>query len=182
MTATELLAALAELAKEVPGGVALIGAFARNAWAPPRATTDLDLAVAADPEVVARVEAVLAPLGFRTVRRQQVEAADDVPDIVVLRRDEGDPRQVDLLVAKSAFEASALGRAVPIAIGDASIPTVTAEDLIVYKLLASRPRDLEDVRAVLATQERAGRALDWSYIERWAQFWGIEDRLVGLRE
>lgn len=58
---------------------------------------------------------------------------------------------------------------------------ITAEDLIVDKLIADRPRDREDIRAVLSTQEREGRAIDWSYLERWTKFWEIEARLARLR-
>jgi predicted nucleotidyltransferase len=181
MTVLELLAAVEAVARKRAGCLALIGAYARNAWAPPRATTDLDLVVAADPATIAEIEEALAALGFRCVRRQQVDAADELADILIFRREEGDPRQVDLLVAKSDFEASALSRATAVDVGSLTLPVVTVEDLIVYKLIADRPRDREDIRAVLATQERAGRAIDWSHLERWCEFWGIGDRLARLR-
>ena len=176
---TDLLAALA--AALPPPRLALIGAVARNAWAPPRATSDLDLAVAATEDALAAADAALAALGFRCVRRQQAQAADALPDLLVYRRDAGEPRQVDLLVAKTAFEEEALRRAVAVDLPGARIPAATPEDLIVYKLLADRPRDRDDVRAILATQERAGRAIDWAHVERWCAYWEIGDRLARLR-
>ena len=41
--------------------------------------------------------------------------------------------------------------------------TCSAEDLIVFKLFAFRPRDLANVESVVM---RRGSELDWDYIER----------------
>jgi hypothetical protein len=38
-----------------------------------------------------------------------------------------------------------------------------AEDLIIFKLFAGRPRDIEDVRGILSFQKR----LDETYLDRW---------------
>ena len=74
-----------------------------------------------------------------------------------------------------------IARAERVAIGPCDIPVVSPEDLVVYRLLADRPRDREDVRAVLRTQARTARAFDWGHVERWAGFWQIGDRLDRLR-
>jgi len=44
-SATEALRATVAACETVQANYAVIGGVARNAWAPPRATTDLDLAV-----------------------------------------------------------------------------------------------------------------------------------------
>jgi hypothetical protein len=48
-------------------------------------------------------------------------------------------------------------------------------------VVADRPRDRDDIAAILGTQRRAGRKIDWAYVERWAGFWSLLDRLVALR-
>ncbi|MDI3467219.1 MAG: hypothetical protein OJF50_006040 [Nitrospira sp.] len=48
-------------------------------------------------------------------------------------------------------------------IGQAPVRFATAEDLIVHKMLAHRPRDIEDVRNVMLRQPRP----DLTYIRRW---------------
>jgi len=58
---------------------------------------------------------------------------------------------------------------------------ITPEDVVAYKLLADRPRDRDDIQEVICTQLRAARRLDWDYVERWALFWGIEERVAKLR-
>lgn len=55
-----------------------------------------------------------------------------------------------------------------------SIHFVTAEDLILFKLLAHRPRDLGDVADVLFVQGQ----LDENYLHHWADQLGITDRLA----
>lgn len=173
----ELLAALAQVFAGRPGAFALIGATARNAWAPPRATTDLDVTVAADATVLEQAQRALAELGYEVVRTHRADPEDELADLVVLRRPEGSPRQIDLLVAKTDFEVSVLERSVPVEIAGVRVRVATPEDLVVYKLIANRPRDLEDIDAIRRTQARSGPGLDRRYIERWARFWGVSERL-----
>lgn len=179
MTLAHVLAALVGAAGA--DSLAVIGAVARNAWAPPRATTDLDLAVSASASTLAAAEAALAALGYQCVRRQQADPADPLPDMLIFRAETAGLRQVDLLVAKTDFEREALRRATPVVVGERAVPVATPEDLIVYKLLADRPRDRDDIRAIVRTQTRAGRVLDWGYVETWSRYWSVTNRLRALR-
>jgi predicted nucleotidyltransferase len=163
------------------GSHAIIGAVARNAWAPPRATTDLDLAIAARPEALDSLDTKLREVGYVRVREHRVDASDPLPDIVIFRSEEGEPRQVDLLLAKTPFEQEVIEHAEHVTIGPLRSPVASPEHLIVYKLLADRPRDRDDVRAVLRTQTRAARSFDWGRVERWVEFWQITERLRRLR-
>ena len=179
MSLVDVLAAVEQAAGV--GSHAVIGAVARNAWAPPRATTDLDFTIAARPDTLVAIESALGTLGYRPVRRQQTEPGDTLPDIVILRSEDAEPRQVDLLMAKTPFEGEVIARAERIDVGPVATPVATPEDLVVYKLLADRPRDREDIRAILRTQSRTARSFDWAHVERWVSFWQISDRLARLR-
>lgn len=53
---------------------------------------------------------------------------------------------------------------------------VAMEDLLVLKLIADRRRDRIDLEGLAALPD-----LDWAYIERWCNAWGIADRLHALR-
>ena len=180
MTLVDVLSTVEDAAGG-PESFAVIGAVARNAWAPPRATTDVDLAIAARPEILQAIGCALRTLGYQQVRQQQADPGEQLPDIVIFRSEATGLPQVDLLVAKTPFEEQVLRRAVRIEVGPCAVPIASPEDLIVYKLLADRPRDREDIRAVLRTQARVGRPLDWQYVEQWAAFWRITDRLERLR-
>ena len=148
------LVSLVDVLKAIASAVdaesfSVIGAVARNAWAPPRATTDLDVTITARPATLTAVGDCLGALGYRTVRRQQVDPSDELPDIVIFRAEDADPRQVDLLLAKTPFEEEVLRRSVAVDIASHRVRVASPEDLVVYKLLADRPRDREDIRAVL---------------------------------
>ncbi len=158
---------------------ALIGAAARNAWAPPRLTTDLDVAIAADRSIYDAVVAALARLGYAAVAAHRADPDDDVPAVTLFRNEDAAApyRQVDVLVAGTAFEREAIDRAVTMALGDVSVRVVTREDLIIYKLIAWRPRDRLDIQDVLSTARLAGVELDWDRIRGWAAAWEVDDRL-----
>lgn len=180
MTLETLLATLCAAAGG-RGHFAVIGAVARNAWAPPRATTDIDVTVSGREDALLAIGNALEALGYVRVREHRTDPADPLPDIRTYRSPSGPPRQIDILVAKTPFEREVLARVEPIDLGGTELPVASPEDLVVYKLLADRPRDREDIRSILTTQERAGRPIDWAYIEHWSAFWRITDRLERLR-
>ena len=85
-----------------------------------------------------------------------------------------------MLVAKTPFEREAVDHAVIHDIGK-RCRVVRPEHLVVYKLIAGRPRDLADAEEVMRTRELAGETLGFGLIERWAREWGVEERLKRLR-
>jgi hypothetical protein len=83
-----------------------------------------------------------------------------------------DPRtgiRVDFIFSTTGYEAEAIRRAQRVDVGRGTVAFATAEDLIIHKLFAGRPRDLEDARGVV---RRKGPSLDWPYLQRWAVEFG----------
>lgn len=76
---------------------------------------------------------------------------------------------VDLLVALTDYQATALARA--------RDHWLTVEDVIVHKLIAGRPRDIDDVNSILST----GIAFDEGYVSEWAAAWELDDLWDTLR-
>jgi hypothetical protein len=70
----------------------------------------------------------------------------------------------DVFLAETAFQQEVIARRVTCAVEGRQVSLVTADDLILFKLIASRPRDLIDVQDVLFTQGD----LDEAYMRRWA--------------
>ncbi len=58
---------------------------------------------------------------------------------------------VDIVIAGPGLEEQFLDRARSIAVEGVRVPVATAEDVVVMKLLAARPKDLEDIAAILAS-------------------------------
>jgi hypothetical protein len=57
---------------------------------------------------------------------------------------------LDVVLAGPGLEEEFLDRAVLVDLSGITVPVISPEDLIVGKVLAGRPKDLEDVRAILA--------------------------------
>ncbi|MEO8604177.1 MAG: hypothetical protein ABI629_16495 [bacterium] len=75
---------------EAGAAYAIIGGVARNAWAAPRATADLDLAVVVPPAIYAPLLARLEAAGLTVRRTITADSKELVPDLVLLvhrRRD-----------------------------------------------------------------------------------------------
>ncbi|MCB9708134.1 MAG: nucleotidyl transferase AbiEii/AbiGii toxin family protein [Myxococcales bacterium] len=60
---------------------------------------------------------------------------------------------VDIVLAGPGLEELFLQRASEMIIDNATIPVARAEDLVAMKLLAGRPKDIDDVAAIIAAQE-----------------------------
>ena len=74
---------------------------------------------------------------------------------------------IDVALAAFPFEIEVIESATPWNLGEGiSIPTCSAEHLIVYKLVAARPRDVIDVDEIV---RRQGRRLDVDRIRRWGR-------------
>jgi hypothetical protein len=158
---------------------AIMGGCARNAYAEPRATKDVDLVVEVQAARFSDLQHAMAQGGF-----SQASAVADpdepVPDLVLYRDARG--RRIDVLFAHTAFERSALARRkILTPFGGTAAHVVSAEDLIVYKLIADRPQDRADIAAVIAAQRMRGEPVDWKYIQHWCDAWEIGDRLDALR-
>ena len=89
------------------------------------------------------------------------EPGTDQPYVVFIR---GADVAVDVLLAETDYQRTAMDRAVD--------GVITAEDVVIHKLLAWRPRDRDDIASIFAT----GRELDEAYIEDWADAWEVGDR------
>ncbi len=165
------LSALAAILRELGIRWALIGALAANRYrASPRLTQDVDLLLADAGSGLEVLEAAVRAAGW------QVRRASPEGELLRLRHPE--LGIADLLIAGTEYQQEALRRAreEPIGGGETA-PVLTAEDVIVHKLIAGRSQDLADIEAILAARV----PLDDPYIERWAAFWDVLDRWRGLR-
>ena len=140
---------------------ATIGGVALQHWGEPRFTKDLDLTVLVDPGDEPRLGGLLTRL-FQPRIPDAVEFSLQSRVLLIRVNDLCD---VDISFGLPGFETELMGRAVDYDIGqNRKIRLCSAEDLIVLKLLALRPRDREDVVGIL---QRQGSNLDKRYIRLW---------------
>ena len=150
--ADALLRDLSAALEEVKRRWYLFGAQAVAVHGRPRLTADVDATVDAEPSDASLIERALSAHGFearvpdveRFVERTRVLPLVHTPSALPL----------DLVFAGPGLEQEFLDNARVETIGAVEVPVIAAEDLVVAKVLAGRPRDLEDVRGILL--ERAG--------------------------
>lgn len=92
---------------------------------------------------------------------------------VLLLRHAASGTDIDLSFAMLAFENDALDRAESLTIGRRRVRVASAEDLVVYKAIAARERDLSDVERLL---EIHGDSIDLARVRR------TVEELAGLLE
>lgn len=158
-----------------------IGALAAIAWGRIRTTTDVDLVISASRQDLDAMTRALTPRGFALGAPVQADPNDPSPDISVFWSNELPSVRVDMFHAKTAFEVEVMKTAQQAEVGGRLIRVARPEAVIIYKLLASRPKDETDLSAVFEASVAAGRRLDWSLLDRWAADWGIADRLAAWR-
>jgi hypothetical protein len=139
----------------------VIGGVAVGTWGDPRVTRDVDLKVLLGRQDADRLLAVLAsdyvsllPDPHLALRKQAILFVEDRAGV-----------RLDLLLAETPYDIEAIrrGRDVEVA-PDITIRLCSPEDLIIYKMISTRPRDHEDARSVV---RRQGDALDDRYVLHW---------------
>jgi hypothetical protein len=132
----------------------VFGAQAVNLHGFPRATADLDLTIDL---------AQLAPRALiRELEKAGFSARFSDDDFIAATRvipvvHRATKLPVDLVIAGPGLEQQFLDEVQLQRVGNRRIPVLSPENLIVTKLLAARPKDLEDVRELIASR---GSSLD----------------------
>jgi hypothetical protein len=133
------------LQNEYPGMI--IGGMAVIALGYPRVTTDIDATVLAASE---RLDSFVERLGARHILPRIEKAADFArSNHVLLMRHQPSGIDIDITLATLPFEEEAIARRQPADFAGVTIFIPKAEDLVIYKMVASRPEDLRDVEELL---------------------------------
>lgn len=142
-------------------GSALIGGVAVAVWGEPRLTRDVDVKVAISREEASRLLSLLSS-DYESAYGKPEEVAHQM-GMIFLRDALG--TRIDLLLADMPFDRMAIQRARNVTVAPEVVARLcTPEDLIIYKMLSTRPRDLEDVKGIV---RRQGVALDRPYLLKW---------------
>jgi hypothetical protein len=173
---TETLHTLVRLLDRLSIEYAVMGGFAVRAHGVPRPTYDVDLAIVLGRERFAELFDQLRDLEFVIPEVYESDWVDRVEALPVLKlrryiRDES--LDVDLFLVECDFLAGVMQRRSQLDAEGKLLWVVSPEDLVLFKLLANRPRDWGDVSDVLFIQG----PLDDKYLRRWASELGISERL-----
>jgi hypothetical protein len=169
---TQVLAALNRCG--VPHVV--VGSFARNFHSFPRSTKDADIVLAVDAAALSRFQAELAG-GFSLDPQTTFETNTGTFRYTLIHRATEFKTELFLL-SQDAFDQERFSRRQAISFNGQATFVLTAEDVIVTKLRWLRPKDVEDIRDVIAVKSAT---LDWNYIHRWTAVHATRAQLDGIR-
>lgn len=128
----------------------LFGAQAAILYGAARLSADVDVTVALGDRGIAELVAALDATGFEARVPEPAAFAETSRVLPVLHRPTRMP--ADVVLAGPGLEERFLARAEARTIEDVVVPVASAPDLVVMKVLAGRPQDLEDAIAVLRAQ------------------------------
>ena len=146
---------------------AVIGGIAVSVWSRPRATEDVDFKVLLNRDGAQRLLDVLLPDytplqadPAQALRRHGVLFVKDIAGI-----------RIDLQLADVSFDEEAIQRARTIELEPGlSARVCSAEDLLIYKIISTRPQDQIDVEAIIRSQ---GNLIDDAYVLRWLRLFEL---------
>lgn len=141
----------------------LIGGQAVLLYGEPRLTRDIDITLGIN---VDRLQALLAVVKLLSLKPCPDDAEAFVRQTMVLPTlEEATGIRVDFIFSFTPYESQAILRARKVRILEQDVCFATVEDLIIHKIFAGRPRDIEDVRTVTAKNS----SIDMDYIEKWLE-------------
>jgi len=127
----------------------------------PRLTRDIDVTLGLDTDRLGDLLGVVQNLALKPLPD---DIGSFVKETMVLPTlDENSGIRVDFIFSFTPYEKEAIKRARKVKILNQKVNFATPEDLIIHKIFAGRPRDLEDVRVIL----QKNPDLDDPYIRNW---------------
>ncbi|MCR4318054.1 MAG: nucleotidyltransferase [Planctomycetes bacterium] len=156
----KLIARVAAKLDELGIDYMIIGGQAVMKHGEPRVTKDIDITLALDVSEANRIYAAMESLRLTSLAGNE----DFVRKTMVLpAKDEESQIGIDFIFSTSALEHEAIKRASSFEIEGTAAKFISAEDLVIHKIVAGRARDIEDAKSVIAKQTK----LDTKYVRRW---------------
>ena len=158
------LTALEKLLSHYENRWVVIGGVAVSMLARPRFTEDLDAMVLLSVDEVAEFIEVAKSAGIES-RISEAEVFAKKNRVLLLRHVKSDTR-IDISLGILPFEQELVERSIAYQVDDAlQVFLPTPEDLIIMKSVANRPKDLEDIRALVDKYPE----LDKGRLEMWVK-------------
>jgi hypothetical protein len=157
----ELLAKLGQGLNDRNIPYMIIGGQAVILYGEPRLTRDIDITLGIGKEGLPEILSLCTALSLKPIP-DNIDAFIE-KTMVLPTIDEAKGVRVDFIFSFTPYERGAIGRSKKILLNDISVNFAAPEDVIIHKIFAHRPRDLEDARMILLKNPD----IDLGYITRW---------------
>jgi hypothetical protein len=139
----------------------IIGGQAVLIYGEPRLTKDIDITIGANIDKYWDILNIVQNLNLKILPKEPYKFVKDTMVLPLL--DEKTGFRIDLIFSSTEYEKEALKRANKIKIGNTYVNYVSVEDLIIYKIISGRERDIEDLKVILIKNKK----IDEKYILKW---------------
>ncbi len=136
----------------------VIGGIANLVWGTPRATLDIDITISIEPQ---RLPALIEVLSH-SLQILPLDPQRFIEETSVLPLLSRSGIRIDLIIARLAYEQSAIKRSRQQVMAGTAVQVCTPEDLIIHKIVSERPKDREDIIGIIKQQTTR---LDRQYLE-----------------
>jgi hypothetical protein len=139
----------------------VIGGQAVLLYGEPRLTKDIDITLGVGVDHLGEMKKIVDRLSLKYLTENVDDFAKETMVLPVIDQKSG--IRIDFIFSYSPYERQAIERARKIAFGRTGVKFASLEDLVIHKMIAERPRDIEDVQSILLRNPE----YDSQYIEKW---------------
>lgn len=139
----------------------IIGGQAVLLYGEPRLTRDIDVTLGVDTDQLEKLIRIAETLNLDILPDNFAEFVTQTKALPTQEQKSG--IRVDFIFSNTEYEHQAFKRVNSVSINKVNVNFASIEDLIIHKIFASRPRDIEDVRGIILKN----KGIDMLYIEHW---------------
>ena len=139
----------------------VIGGQAVLVYGEPRLTKDIDITLGIGVDRLNKIKGVARTLRLKPLIKEVEAFVNET--MVFPVGEEASGIRVDFIFSFSPYERQAIRRSKRIRLGRTDVRVASLEDVVIHKIIAGRPRDLEDVESIL----NKNPDYDARYIEKW---------------
>jgi hypothetical protein len=138
----------------------LIGGQAVLLYGEPRLTRDIDITLGADIDKLEDIISLTATVDLKILPEDIDKFVRQTMVLPAIHEETG--IRIDFIFSFSPYERQAIKRARKVRLLDRDVSFAAPEDVIVHKIIAGRPRDIDDVKSILLKT----KDIDKAYVDR----------------
>lgn len=139
----------------------VIGGQAVLVYGEPRLTKDIDITLGVGIDRLDEMKGIVDRLGLKYLTERIDDFVKETMVLPVIEQTSG--IRIDFIFSFSPYERQAIERARNVPFGRTSVKFASLEDVVIHKMIAERPRDIEDVQSILLKNP----GYDSRYIIKW---------------
>lgn len=169
----EPLSVLRKLLEDAGCQWMIIGGVAASLLGKPRFTADIDVVALIEDKELSNLLKAAKRLGFKARIKDAVEFAQK--NRVLLLKHIKTGINVDLSLGLLPFEKEAIKRSKRFKIANITFNLPMPEDLIIFKAVAHRPRDIEDIREIVKIHTKVNKKYIKKIVKEFARVLGMPE-------